>query len=111
MLRGLRQFDAPVCVIVTEDRAPHGGDDTPFDCGAVATALGNAAWSRRPGAVISRQGIMRSPAMREPADITDDQVIMKAVALGWPDERFPANAVVSQRKSVMEAAVFVSFDE
>ncbi|HBM73804.1 MAG TPA: nitroreductase, partial [Erythrobacter sp.] len=38
-----------------------------------------------------------------------DQVIMKAVAMGWPDESFPANAVVSERKSVDEAARFVGF--
>jgi hypothetical protein len=31
--------------------------------------------------------------------------------MGWPDPRFPANAVVSQRKSVDEAAVFVGFDD
>jgi hypothetical protein len=31
--------------------------------------------------------------------------------MGWPDADFPANAVVSQRKSVDEAVVFVGFDE
>jgi hypothetical protein len=36
---------------------------------------------------------------------------MKAVALGWPDEVFPANAVVSVRKSVDEAASFLGFDD
>ena len=46
VLRGFRQFDAPVCVIVTYDRELSGSDDTPFDCGAVTTALVNAAWSR-----------------------------------------------------------------
>jgi hypothetical protein len=38
-------------------------------------------------------------------------VIMKSIALGWPDETFPANAVVSERKTVAEATVFVGFDE
>jgi hypothetical protein len=38
-----------------------------------------------------------------------DQVIMKSIALGWPAENFPANAVVSERKSVEEATVFVGF--
>src|SRR5487761_2629692 len=87
-----------------------GSDDTPFDCGAVATALVNAAWSRGLGAVINSQGIMQSPVVREHAGIADDQVIMKSIALGWPDETFPANAVVSERKSVEEATVFVGFD-
>jgi hypothetical protein len=110
VLRGFRQFDAPVCVIVTYDRDLHGSDDAPFDCGAVATALVNAAWSRGLGAVINSQGIMQSPVVREHAGIADDQVIMKSIALGWPDDGFPANAVVSERKSVAEATVFVGFN-
>jgi hypothetical protein len=110
VLRGFRQFDAPVCVIITYDRVLDGRDDTPFDCGAVATALVNAAWSRGLGAVINSQGIMQSPVVREHAGIADDQVIMKSIALGWPDETFPANAVVSERKSVEEATVFVGFE-
>lgn len=110
VLRGFRQFDAPVCVIVTYDRELSGSDDTAFDCGAVTTALVNAAWSRGLGCVINSQGIMQSPVVREHAGIPDDQVIMKAVALGWPDPDFPANAVISNRKSVDEAARFVGFD-
>ena len=109
VLRGFRQFDAPVCVIITYDKILSGSDDTPFDCGAVSTALVNAAWSRGLGAVINSQGIMQSPVVREHAGIAEDQVIMKAIALGWPEENFPANAVVSERKSVDEAARFVGF--
>ena len=109
VLRGFRQFDAPVCVIITYDKTLSGSDDTPFDCGAVSTALVNAAWSRGLGAVINSQGIMQSPVVREHAGIADDQVIMKAIAIGWPEESFPANAVVSERKSVDEAARFVGF--
>lgn len=110
VLRGFRQFDAPVCIIITYDRELADSDDTAFDCGAVTTALVNAAWSRGLGAVINSQGIMQSPVVREHAGIADDQVIMKAVALGWPDDSFPANAVVSERKSVDEAATFIGFD-
>jgi len=61
VLRGFRQFDAPVCIIVTYDKELNTSDDTPFDCGAVTTALVNAAWSRGLGAVINSQGIMQSP--------------------------------------------------
>jgi nitroreductase len=111
VLRGFRQFDAPVCVIVTYDRVLHGSDDTPFDCGAVATTFVNAAWSRGLGCVINSQGIMQSPVVREHAGIADDQVIMKSIALGWPDVTFLANAVISERKSVAEASVFVGFDD
>jgi nitroreductase len=109
VLRGFRQFDAPVSVVVTYDRSIHGGDIAPFDCGAVTNALVNAAWSRGLGCVINSQGIMQSPVVREHAEIPDDQVIMICVAMGYPDETFPANAVASQRKSVEDAVVLVGF--
>ena len=111
VLRGFRQFDAPVSVVVTYDRSIHGGDIGPFDCGAVTNALVNAAWSKGLGCVVNSQGIMQSPVVREHAGIPDDQVIMICVAMGYPDDSFPANAVVSKRKSVDEAAVFVGFDQ
>jgi hypothetical protein len=95
--------------IITHGPLLDSSDDTPFDCD-VATALVNAAWSRGLGAVINSLGIMQSPVVREHAGIADDQVIMKNIALGWPDETFPANAVVSERKSVEEATVFVGFE-
>jgi nitroreductase len=111
VLRGFRQFDAPVSIVVTYDRSIFGGDYGPFDCGGVTNALVNAAWSRGLGCVINSQGIMQSPVVREHAGIAEDQVIMTCVAMGYPDDDFPANAVVSNRKSVDEAAVFVGFDE
>jgi nitroreductase len=110
VLRGFRQFDAPVSIIVTFDRSIQGGDIGPFDCGAVTNALVNAAWSRGLGCVINSQGIMQSPVVREHAGIPDDQVIMICVAMGWPDDDFPANAVVSKRKSVDEAVRWVGFE-
>ena len=110
VLRGFRQFDAPVSIVVTYDRSIHGGDIAPFDCGGVTNALVNAAWSRGLGCVINSQGIMQSPVVREHAGIPDDQVIMICVAMGYPDETFPANAVVSRRKSLDEAVHFVGFD-
>lgn len=111
VLRGFRQFDAPVSIVVTYDKSIHGSDIAPFDCGGVVNALVNAAWSKGLGCVINSQGIMQSPVVREHAGIPDDQVIMICVAMGWPDDRFPANAVVSKRKNVEDGAVFVGFDD
>lgn len=110
VLRGFRQFDAPVCVIVTYDRELSGSDDTAFDCGAATTTLVNAAWSKGLGCVINSQGIMQSPVVREHARIPEDQVIMKAVAMGWPDPDFPANRVYTNRKPKEDAVRFVGFD-
>ena len=70
-----------------------GSDDTPFDCRAVATAFSRA------GAVISSQGIMQSPVVREHAGIADDQVIMKSTALGLARVTAPIATLVSNWRS------------
>lgn len=111
ILRGFRQFDAPVSIVVTYDRVLRDGDIAQFDCGALVNGLVNAAWSRGLGCVVNSQGIMQSPVVREHAGIPDDQVIMICVAMGYPDEDFPANAVVSKRRPVNEVANFVGFTE
>ena len=111
VLRGFRQFDAPVSIVITYDRAIYGSDVAPFDCGGVVNCIVNSAWSRGLGTVINSQGIMQSPVVRSEACIPDDQVIQTCIAMGWPDDSFPANAVVSQRKSVDEAAVFLGFED
>ena len=110
VLRGFRQFDAPLSVVVTFDKALEGGDVAPFDCGGIVNALVNAAWSRGLGCVINSQGIMQSPVVRQHAGIPDDQVIMICVAMGYPDDSFAANAVVSRRRPVDQVATFVGFE-
>ena len=111
VLRGFRQFDAPVSVVVTYDRALSGGDYAPFDCGGVVNCIVNTAWSRGLGCLINSQGIMQSPVVRVEAGISQDQVIQTCIAMGWPDESFPANGVVSQRKNVSEGATFIGFED
>jgi hypothetical protein len=110
VMRGFRQFDAPVSIVVTYDKELQGGDIAQFDCGALVNGLVTAPWSKGLGAVVNSQGIMQSPVVREHAGIPDDQVIMICVAMGYPDDGFPANAVVSQRRAVAEVASFVGFD-
>ena len=109
-MRGFRIFDAPVLMVITYDKELHGGDIAPFDCGALATSLVNAAWSRGIGSVINSQGVMHSPVVREHLKLPDDEVILISIAMGYPDETFPANAVVSRRRPVSEVASFVGFD-
>ena len=111
VMRGFRQFDAPVSIVVTFDKSLEGGTIAHFDLGAVTYGLVLAAWSKGLGAVINGQGIMQSPVVREHAQIPEDEVILTCVALGWPNEEFAANNVVSTRREVKDVASFVGFDE
>ena len=111
-MRGFRQFDAPVSVVVTYDRAlDDHGPVAIFDAGAAVYGLVLAAWERGLGAVINGQGIMQSPVVRECAHIPEDQVILTCVALGWPDEGFAANGVKSVRREVSENTSYQGFDD
>ncbi|MCP5182079.1 MAG: nitroreductase [Pseudomonadales bacterium] len=111
VLRGFRQFDAPVSIVITFDKDLEDNDIAIFDCGAVVNCLVNAAWSRGLGCVINGQGIMQSPVVREHARIPDDQVIMSCVAMGYPAADFPANDVVSTRRPVDDVVNFVGYED
>ena len=110
VMRGFRQFDAPVSVVVCFDRDLLDNTIAHFDAGAMTYGLVLAAWARGLGAVINGQGIMQSPAVREIVGIPDEHVILTCVALGWPDEGFVANDVKSRRRPVAEKARFLGFD-
>ncbi|MEM1038851.1 MAG: nitroreductase [Pseudomonadota bacterium] len=109
VMRGFRQFDAPVSIVVCFDRDLLKNTIAHFDTGAMTFGLVLAAWDKGLGAVINGQGIMQSPVVREVAGIPDDQVILTCVALGWPDDDFIANSVVSRRRPVADVARFVGF--
>ena len=111
VLRGFRQFDAPVSIVVTFDESLGGNDIAMFDCGAVVNSLVNAAWSRGLGTVINGQGISQSAVVREHANIPEDQLIVITVAMGFPDDSFVANEVVSERRPVPEIATYRGFDD
>jgi nitroreductase len=110
VMRGFRQFDAPVSIVITVDKAL--ADDTiaHFDCGAATYGLVLAAWSKGIGSVINGQGIMQSSVVRENANIPEDQVIMTCVAMGYPDDSFVANDVKSRRSPNDKVASCIGFD-
>jgi len=110
VMRGFRQFDAPVSVVITVDKELANDTIAHFDCGAVTYGLVLAAWSKGLGTVINGQGIMQSSVVRENANIPDDQIIMTCVAMGYPDEDFVANHVQSRRAPGDAVASFIGFD-
>ena len=105
-MRGFRQFDAPVSVIGCIDRELEDSTEAYFDLGQFVHAMVLAAWDRGVGCVINGQGIMQSTVVRTEAQIPDDQLIVITVAMGYPMDDFPANDVVSERRSVDEIATY-----
>jgi hypothetical protein len=54
---------------------------------------------------------MQSHVVREHAQIPDDQSIMICIAMGYPDNDFPANHVRSTRAKNDEFVTYRGFDE
>ena len=111
VLRGFRQFDAPVSLVLTYDRVLDPGATCHFDLGALCYGIVLATWDRGFGTVINGQGITRSDIVREVAAIPDDEVIMTCIAMGYPDDSFPANGMRSDRQPVDDFVRFVGFAE
>jgi len=111
VMRGFRQFDAPVSLVLTYDRNLDPGAVVHFDLGALSYGICLAAWNRGLGTVINGQGIMRSEIVREEAAIPADEVIMTCIALGYPNEDFAANTVKATREPNDSFVRYVGFTD
>ena len=111
VMRGFRQFDAPVSMVLTVDKELDAGAIGFFDLGALSYGICLAAWDRGLGTVVNGQGIMRSDIVREVACIPDDQVIVTCIAMGYPDDDFAANGVKSLRESNDSFVSYVGFED
>ena len=109
MLRGFRQFDAPVSLVLTYNKYLEPAAMSQFALGSLAYGIVLAAWERRLGCVINGQGIMQSDVVRDLAGIPDDENIMICIALGYPDDNFPANEVRSTRAENSDFVRYVGF--
>jgi nitroreductase len=110
VMRGFRQFDAPVSLILTYDRILDPGTNSFFDLGAVCCGIVMAAWNRGLGCVVNSQGIQRSDVVRDVAGIPESHVITNCIAMGWPDESFAANHVRSAREANERFVHYVGFE-
>jgi nitroreductase len=110
VMRGFRQFDAPVSIVLTYDKILEPAAIGQFDLGAVSYGICLAAWERGLGTVINGQGVMQTPVVRENANIPDSQNILTCIAMGYPDDEFSANKVKSLRAGQEDFVNFVGFD-
>jgi len=106
--RGFRFFDAPAAILILADRSL--SDTGPLlDLGAAMQTLCLAAVNFGLGTCIEDQGATYPEVLREIAHIPEDKKIVIAVAIGYPDWDFPANALVSDRESLENNTRWVGF--
>lgn len=106
--RGFRFFDAPAAIITVTDKALSESGPL-FDIGAVVNNICLAALEYGLGTCIEDQGVLYPEVVRELAGIPDTKRLIIAVAIGYPDENFPANRVNSVREPVDRITTWVGF--
>ncbi len=107
--RGFKFFNAPVAIIVCADRALAAG--TPiFDLGAVSQNICLAALSFGLGTCIEDQGVMYPEVLRKFCNIPESKQIVVAIAIGCPNDDFPANRLKTTREPVDAVTTWCGFD-
>ena len=105
MKRGFRYFDAPAAIILAGDKSrPIEG--TYLDAGLVVQNICLAAVDFGLGTCIENQGITYSDVIRDILGIPDDECLLAALAIGYPDWDYPANQVISPREDVERLATW-----
>lgn len=106
--RGFRFFDAPVAILILTDKSL--SDAGPLlDLGAAMQTLCLAALNFGLGTCIEDQGVLYPEVLRKITQLPEDKRIIIAIAIGYPDENFPANALVTSRVSPDNNTRWVGF--
>lgn len=106
--RGFRFFDAPVAIILLTDKSL--SDIGPLlDLGAVMQNICLSALHFGLGTCIEDQGVLYPGVLREVLNITENKKIIIAIAIGYPDWDFPANALSSGRQSLDKNTRWMGF--
>ncbi len=98
-LRGFRFFDAPAAIIISMEESLK-GTLAMFDLGSVAQTICLVAMKYGLGTCIEGQGVMFPDVIRQFTGIPENKIITMGIAVGYPDEDFPANKLKSRREQL-----------
>lgn len=108
LLRGYRFFDAPAAIVISANKVLQ-QTYAAFDIGAFSYAICLAALNYGLGTCVELQGVEFHDVIRKHTGITEEQVIVTGIALGYPDMDFPANQLISSRALADEVTRWTGF--
>ncbi|MDY6845494.1 MAG: nitroreductase [Thermodesulfobacteriota bacterium] len=109
MERGFRYFDAPAALILLTDKSLTEAGPL-LDIGAVMQNICLAALHFGLGTCIEDQGVLYPDVLRKLVGIPESKRIIIALAIGYPNEDFPANRLESSRESIDTITSWYGFE-
>lgn len=107
--RGYRFFDAPVAIILAADKSLS-LQTAASDVGGLAQTICLLALAYDLGSCILVQSLTYEDIVRKHAGIPESQHLLLSIALGYPDNDFPANNVWSERDPIDINTSWIGFD-
>lgn len=105
--RGFRFFDAPAGILVCMDSSLHG--DYRLEIGCVVQNICTAAMEYGLGTCVAYQPVIYQSGARKLLGIPATKELICGIAIGYPDDSFPANQVVSHRESLDAVTTWYGF--
>ena len=107
--RGFKFFDAPAAFIIYMDDEL--SDLSKFDIGCLTQNICLAAMEYGLETCVEIQAVMYQKGLRKYTDIPQNKKFVIGIAIGYPDENFPANSVKSDRAELDEITSWYGFEE
>ena len=107
--RGFRFFDAPAAVLLCMDKAL-GTMNYRFDMGCLTQNICLAAMEYGLGTCVADQAIRYQRGIRQLLHVPESKVMVTGIAIGYPDDTFPANQVISQREPLSSVSTWYGFE-
>jgi nitroreductase len=109
MERGFYYFNAPAVILLLTDRS-FLLERVLLDIGAVMQTICLTALEFDLGTCIEGQGVTYPEVLREYGGVSPDKQIVMAIAIGYPNWSFPANAIETPRESIDKITSWRGFE-
>ena len=109
--RGFRYFDAPAALIISMDRSLEERTWAVFDLGVISQTICLVALKYGLATCIEDQGVIFPEVIRAHTGLPETKTPLIAIAIGYPDWDFPANALQTPRESAESLTTWCGFEE
>ena len=110
VLRGFRFFDAPAAFLLAADESLDPARAA-SDIGGIAQTICLLALSHGLGTCIASQGVLYADIVKQFTGIPKNKKIYWCITIGYPDWKFPANRVNTDREPLSSNTAWLGFED